>query len=74
MKRRECKIGLVKRCRNDDGAIRQKRSDTTVRSLRGIYGDDFAPGVRSNMQLGTLLNREGADSLREYVRRKRGGR
>jgi hypothetical protein len=56
------------RSRNDDGELRQKRSDTHVGTIEELYHKDF--GVRSDMHLGTLLDREGADSLSELLRKK----
>ena len=41
------------------GQIREKRADTKVETLRKEYGQNFAPGVRSDMQLGTLRERTG---------------
>jgi hypothetical protein len=67
------KRGLDDRGRDDDGRIREKRGDTLVRTLREIYGPDFALGVRSDTKLETLREREQA-SLHELVRRYRGGR
>ena len=69
----DCKRGLDDRCRDNDGTIREKRGDTLVRTLREIYGEDFAPGVRSDTKLDTLREREQA-SLHELLRRYRGGR
>jgi hypothetical protein len=57
MRNRNCDVGLDRRCRDLDGEIRQKRGDTLVRTLRNIYGDDFAPGVRGDMRLDTLRER-----------------
>jgi hypothetical protein len=51
-----------------DGEIRRKRGDTLVGTLRQTYGDDFAPGVRADMRLDTLLDRTGTDSLNELLR------
>ncbi len=65
---RDCNTGLDNRCRDVDGEIRQKRSDTLVRTLRGIYGEDFAAGTRSDATLGTVLERAGARSLSEYLK------
>ena len=45
--------GLDGRMRDQDGEIRQKRSDTNVETLRKTYGEDFAKGYRSDAQLGT---------------------
>lgn len=68
----KCDTGLDDRCRDEDGTIRRKRSDTLVGTLRETYGEEFARGVRSDMELGTLLEREGVDSLTEYLRKKGG--
>lgn len=66
----KCNDGLDGRCRDNDGEIRHKRSDTHIGTLRKMYGDDFAPGVRSDMQLGTLLDRSGSKTLSEYIKNK----
>jgi len=66
-----CGTGLDDRCRDEDGSIRRKRGDTLIGTLREEYGEDFAPGVRSDMKLGTFLGEVGADSLSEYLRRRR---
>jgi hypothetical protein len=68
MKNDHCEQGLDERCRDEDGEIRRKRSDTCVRTLREQYGESFAPGVRSDMKLGTLLEREDATSLTDYLK------
>lgn len=62
--------GLDGRQRDQDGEIRQKRSDTMVGTLRKTYGDDFASGYRSNTRLGTVLRKEGVETL-DQLRRKR---
>jgi hypothetical protein len=62
--------GLDGRSRDDDGEIRRKNGNTRVDTLRGIYGDDFAPDVRGDMKLSNLLKRSGVDSLSQY--RKKG--
>lgn len=69
MNRRSCEAGLDERCRDLDGTIRRKRGDTLVRTLREIYGPDFAPDVRADMRLDSLLDRAGVDSLNEFLRR-----
>lgn len=56
---KHCNDGLDQRCRDNDGEIRQKRGDTLVETLRGTYGPEFAPGVRSDMRLDTLRERTG---------------
>jgi hypothetical protein len=65
-----CSTGLDERCRDENGTIRRKRSDTLIGTLRQEYGDDFAAGMRSDATLGTLLERAGAASLTAYLRRK----
>jgi hypothetical protein len=66
---KRCDVGLDQRCRDLDGEIRQKRGDTLVGTLRKSYGPDFAPGVRSDMRLDTLREREGG-SLSKILKRK----
>jgi hypothetical protein len=70
MGKKTCPAGLDDRCRDQDGEIRHKRSDTRVGTLRETYGPDFARGVRSDTKLGTLLEREGASTLSEYLKKK----
>ena len=66
-----CRNGLDHRCRDESGEIRRKNGATLVGTLRNIYGDDFAPGVRSDTKLDTLLDRTGADSLSNLLRRRK---
>ena len=70
MTKRICNPGLDTRCRDQDGEIRHKRRDTLVGTLRRSYGPDFAKGYRSDAELGTLLDREGANSLSELLKRR----
>jgi hypothetical protein len=70
MGKRSCPTGLDDRCRDHDGEIRHKRSDTRVGTLRETYGSEFAPGVRSDTKLGTLLQREGVGTLSEYPKKR----
>jgi len=62
--------GLDGRMRDQNGEIRQKRSDTKVETLRKTYGDDFAKGYRSDAQLGTVLKREGVDTLDQLLKKE----
>jgi hypothetical protein len=62
--------GLDDRCRDRDGEIRRKNGSTRVGTLRETYGERFAPGVRSDMKLDTLLERRGASSLSELVKKR----
>ena len=56
---------------NEDGEIHAKRDDTLVRTLRKTYGDDFLPGFRADATLGTVLERTGAESLTELVKKRK---
>ena len=60
--------GLDGRHRNLDGRISQKHGNARVGALRETYGDDFAAGHRADMKLDTLLRREGAPSLSQYLK------
>ena len=62
-------IGLDQRTRDNDGEIRHKRSDTLVGSLRSEYGEAFAQGCRSDMKLGTLLEKPGHQTLSDYLKK-----
>ena len=61
--------GLDGRMRDQDGEIRRKRSDTLIRTLREEYGEGFAAGYRSDAKLGTVLKREGLESLDKLVKK-----
>jgi hypothetical protein len=61
--------GLDGRQRDRDGEIRHKRRDTLVGTLRKTYGEDFADGYRSDTKLGTVLSKEGAQTLDELLKR-----
>lgn len=69
MRKTACTTGLDDRCRDGDGEIRRKNGSTRVSTLRSIYGDDFAAGVRGDMKLATLLDRTGVDSLSQFRKR-----
>jgi len=62
--------GLDNRCRDEDGAIRKKRGDTLVATLRAEYGDDFARGFRGDATLETVLKETASGSLSDYLRRR----
>lgn len=63
--------GLDNRMRDNDGEIRKKRSDTLISTLREEYGDHVAKGYRSDATLGTVLEKEGLDSLDQLLKKKR---
>ncbi len=70
MARRGCHTGLDDRCRDSDGEIRHKRSDTLIGTLRKTYGEDFADGYRSDARLGTVLKNERATTLSDFLKRR----
>jgi hypothetical protein len=53
------------RSRNKDGQLRDKRDDTHMGTIEKQYDRDF--GVRSDMHLGTYLEREGIESLNDLI-------
>jgi len=66
--------GLDNRHRDNDGQTREKNGNTRVDTLRKTYGPDFAPNVRGDAHLRTVLDRSGARSLADYLKNHRGGR
>jgi hypothetical protein len=58
------------RARNKSGPLRDKRDDTFVGTIEKQYGRDF--GVRSDMQLGTLLRELNVPSLNDLIKSKHG--
>jgi len=71
MSKDHCNDGLDDRCRDADGEIRRKRSDTLVGTLRREYGEDFAEGFRSDTHLGTVLRETDSNSLSDYLKHRR---
>ncbi len=53
------------RSRTESGELRRKRGDTHVGTIEDAYDRDF--GVRSDMHLKTLLDREEAASLNDLI-------
>lgn len=53
------------RSRNNDGELRQKRSDTHIKTIEKKYDVDF--GVRGDMHLGTLLEQNDVESLNDLL-------
>jgi hypothetical protein len=68
---KNCDTGLDNRCRDENGEIRRKRSDTLVGTLRREYGDDFAEDFRSDAKLGTVLRETDSVSLSDYLKHRR---
>jgi len=71
MSKGHCNDGLDDRCRDANGEIRRRRSDTLVGTLRHEYGDDFAEDFRSDAKLGTVLRETNSDSLSNYLKHRR---
>ena len=63
--------GLDNRHRDIGGQTREKNSNTRIDTLREIYGPDFAPGLRGDARLSTLLNRTGSESLSDYLKNRK---
>jgi hypothetical protein len=61
--------GLDGRHRDKDGEIRHKNGNARVDSLRETYGGGFAKDFRGDMKLETLLDRTGAKSLTNYLKK-----
>lgn len=59
--------GLNGRHRNQDGRLRQKRSDTLVETLRQTYGENFASGFPGGWTLG-LVREVTGQSLTQLAR------
>ncbi len=68
---KNCRTGLDDRCRDNNGEIRHKNGATRIGTLRETYGDNFAPGVRGDMKLDTLLELTGSKSLTHLVKKGR---
>jgi hypothetical protein len=60
--------GLDSREPDSNGQIREKSGDTRIDTLRQTYGDSFAPGIRGDAHLKTLLERTGSTSLSDYLK------
>ena len=60
------------RSRNNDGQLRQKRSDTHIGSIEKKYEIDL--GVRSDMHLGTYLEKNDIASLNDLINDKKEGK
>ncbi|MCU1227038.1 MAG: hypothetical protein JWQ42_5131 [Edaphobacter sp.] len=63
--------GLDGRHRDSDGQTRMKNGNTRVDTLRETYGEGFAPGIRGDAHLNTLLERTGRNSLSDYLKNEK---
>jgi len=66
-RREECPR-LEGRQHDTSNPVREKRGDTRIDTLRQTYGESFAPGVRGDTHLKTLLDRTGSSSLSDYLK------
>jgi hypothetical protein len=62
--------GLDGRQRDADGEIRKKRSDTLMGTLRKEYGSRIPENYRADTKLGTVLKREGVETLDQLLKKK----
>ena len=62
--------GLDNRHRDNSGQTREKNGNTRIDTLRDTYGENFAPGIRGDAHLRTLLDRTGSTSLSDYLRNR----
>jgi hypothetical protein len=60
--------GLDNREGDGSAQIREKSGDTRIDTLRQTYGDSFAPGIRGDAHLKTLLDQTGSNSLSDYLK------
>lgn len=58
------------RSRNNDGQLRDKRNDTHMGTIEEKYNRDF--GVRSDMELGTYLEKNNIESLNDLIHSDKG--
>src|SRR5271156_3601503 len=62
------RTSLDNRQRVTEGRIREEPGNTRIDALRRTYGDGFAPGIRGDAHLKTLLDRTGSNSLSDYLK------
>jgi hypothetical protein len=62
------KAGLDNRHRNKDGEISEKHGDTLIRTLRKIYGQNFAAGYPDMHKLSEVLLQLNETSLSQLRR------
>jgi hypothetical protein len=69
MPKKQYPKGLDERMRDQDGTIRKKRGDTKIETLRQEYGENFAKGYPDDATLAEVLEKEGADSLHQLLKK-----
>jgi hypothetical protein len=63
--------GLDGRHRDQNGRITEKHGNTRIDTLRETYGAGFAGDFRRDAHLRTVLDRAGAQSLSELIKKRR---
>lgn len=63
--------GLDDRMRDENGQIREKRTDTKIDTLRKEYVDDFANGSRADANRGTVKKCEGVESIKKFLKKQK---
>jgi len=63
--------GLDNRHRDINGQTREKNGNTRIDTLREVYGENFASGIRGDAHLRTLLERTNSRSLSDYLRNRK---
>ncbi len=67
--RRQSKRSAPDNCEGDQSAqFLEKTGDTRIDALRRTYDNGFAPGIRGDAHLSTLLDRTGSNSLSDYLK------
>lgn len=65
--------GLDNRHRDKNGEIGRKHGNTLVVTLRGIYGNSFAPGAQPDQKLSDILATMHETSLSQLVKDHQAG-
>ena len=60
--------GPAARAHENGARIVDQSGNTRIDTLRRTYGDSFAPGIRGDAHLQTLLSRTGSSSLSGYLK------
>ena len=56
------------RAHKNGARIGDENGNTRIDTLRRTYGESFAPGIRGDAHLRTLLSRTGSNSLSDYLK------
>lgn len=67
-RRKGRRLGPTGRAHKNGAQIPEQSGDTRIDTLRKTYGDSFAPGIRGDAHLQTLLDLTGSRSLSDYLK------